>query len=314
MSILRNHSLILAICFVVPIEVHSQSIDSLIRILNDHRSPDLERVALLIDLSKVYEEINSDTAIFYGNKAIETALQLESVLIQCQAMTSMSETYSRMNMLDSSLLVGNSALIIANRNNLRNEKIFLLNHLSQINATMGFYDKAYEMLGEYYILEGLIYDEEKKEQISELQLNSETAQKETEVDLWIARNKMSASQLGLEQTKKSALIAIVMIVSFFSLIIIFLIVQLSWLKGRLISQEIDNMRFQVRLLVEKGGISLQKNELNSKLSKPLTDRELSVLQLSLSKIDNKEMARKEFISSKMIKQHLKSIYTKLDQY
>lgn len=270
---LRFFSLLLfIITFAIQGIGFGQNIDSLARKLREQPSSNEEFVEMLIDMSEAYYDVGH---------------------------------------LDSALILGDSALALTNQNNLRLKKVYLLDILQRIHVSMGSYEQAYYLLGEYEVLDDIIYNERINSQIDDLRTEIEAVRNESEITMSTARNQLTNFILKAEQDEKKNLVIIVSLLGSFAISMIFLLFQRSKLKSQLLFQEIDNLRFQIVQFVSDEGINLQASELNTRLSKPLSDRELSILQLALTNKNNKEIAKAEFISLDKVKSYLKDVYNKL---
>ncbi|NJN41724.1 MAG: tetratricopeptide repeat protein [Flammeovirgaceae bacterium] len=85
------------------------------------------------------------------------------------------------------------------------------------------------------------------------------------------------------------------------------------LKNQLLGEEINNLRNQIKLVLEGdiSSVQLDFKTINNRIPTPMSDREIEILQLALSDMSNTQIAEKTFVSVNTVKFHLKNIYDKL---
>ncbi|MEQ9425105.1 MAG: tetratricopeptide repeat protein [Cyclobacteriaceae bacterium] len=98
------------------------------------------------------------------------------------------------------------------------------------------------------------------------------------------------------------------------LVTIVLILVMRYQKRRkALMAEIDQLRSQLKALVDKdiGSLGLAKEQIDAILDTPLSEREFEILNYAVTDLNNSEIAEKVFVSVNTVKYHLKNIYEKL---
>ena len=128
--------LLFGVCFS-----QGHKVDSLrIELLNAQE--DTSRVLILAELSDYYKFNKPDSCIFYGNKAIQLARQINFPIGELRAFQSIVVTYNKLGNISKALQMNLQALKIAERNNLTDEvanKLFLMGNSYSLS---GNYRKA----------------------------------------------------------------------------------------------------------------------------------------------------------------------------
>jgi ATP/maltotriose-dependent transcriptional regulator MalT len=161
-------------------------------------------------------------------------------------------------------------------------------------------------LENYHALNDSIQKTETLKSIEEFKVKYETAEKEKEI--------LEAKQeLERKERFQTFLVIIIAIIVVFSVIAILLLVQRFKLKRALLSQEIDTLRVKIQTVFSKdpNEFAINGEVINQGLHKPLSDRELEILNYALSDKTNREIAEKVFVSINTVKFHLRNIYEKL---
>ncbi|MCR9250080.1 MAG: LuxR C-terminal-related transcriptional regulator [bacterium] len=169
------------------------------------------------------------------------------------------------------------------------------------------YKRALEFANRGTAMKDSIYEIEKATAINELETKYQVAKKEQEIFT-------AKTELEQKERLQFFLIVIISLVVCFSLFTVVWIKQRHKLKQELLSQEIDNLRFQINNYLkedEDQESDLDITIVNKDLNKPISDREFEILQLAMTNINNREIAEKAFVSVNTVKFHLKNIYTKL---
>lgn len=141
----------------------------------------------------------------------------------------------------------------------------------------------------------------------------EEAQKASQIALLLAQEQLS--QERIKRRSRTIIFLSILLVVTILLAILVIIHQRkrNKLKGELLSLEINELRLQIRQLLdykpEQSTLAIEK--LNQALDAPLSEREFEVLQMALSEKNNSEIAEKIFVSTNTVKFHLKNIYQKL---
>lgn len=169
------------------------------------------------------------------------------------------------------------------------------------------YKQALEFANRGTAMKDSIYEIEKATAINELETKYQVAKKEQEIFT-------AKTELEQKERLQFFLIVIISLVVCFSIFTVVWIKQRHKLKQELLSQEIDNLRFQINNYLkedENQDTDLDITIVNKELNKPISDREFEILQLAMTNINNREIAEKAFVSVNTVKFHLKNIYTKL---
>lgn len=165
---------------------------------------------------------------------------------------------------------------------------------------------ALSYLQKYYAVKDSIQRRETLASIEEFKIKYETAEKEREI---FATRK----ELESKERFQLFLVIIIGVIVLFSIVSILLIIQRHRLKQKLLSQEMDNLRMQINKVFTGGveQLDLDRDHINQKLYRPLSEREFDVLKAAISDKTNSEIADSVYLSVNTVKYHLRNIYEKL---
>ena len=250
------------------------------------------------------DQFNEALAVF---KKLAYASAIEHTL------QSMGENYLAQGKYLMASSVTNEALGVAMENGITQDLPYIYKLLTEIEEANGNFKKAFEYQRRYHAIQDSIFNSEKSMQISELQTRYETEKKQQQIELLTTQNKLS--QLSLEKKRREmfvlifALFLIVVVGGF----IVYILINRSRLKERLLLEEVENLRLKINSLVggTSDGLSIDVDDLNKRLIAPLSEREFEILMLAVSDKNNSEIAEEIFVSVNTVKYHLKNIYEKL---
>lgn len=165
---------------------------------------------------------------------------------------------------------------------------------------------------ELYAHKDSIDNLEAKNKIAELRTEFEVERNEVEIQRLSLENELKAATLA-KSKQAQWLITIIALTLIVSVILVFN-QRNKKNKAEQAEQELQIEALKKRLMdlnATPEEMSLDLNELNSKLNTELSEREFEVLSLSVDGKSNKEIAETLFIASTTVKFHLRNTYTKL---
>ena len=104
----------------------------------------LEKLTILLDLSKAYWNVSPKIGIDYSDKAYQLAVELDHEHFQAKALTYGGVNYWYMGIYDKAIKYYHDALRIAENNNDKKIVGFLFNNIGMVYFDLGDYEKAYE--------------------------------------------------------------------------------------------------------------------------------------------------------------------------
>ncbi len=131
--------------------------DSL-RIEFSNARADTSRVLILAQLSNYYKFNKPDSCLFYGNKALQLARQINFPKGELRAFQAIVVTYNKLGNISKALQMNLQALKIAERNNLTDEVAYKLFLLGNIYSISGNFRKALPYLRQSKTLSDSILD------------------------------------------------------------------------------------------------------------------------------------------------------------
>lgn len=140
--ILNIRAVLLPLLLFLSVSVSSQNapIDSLLRLLPDSRKA--ERADILYELAYEYIVVDVGQALLFSKASYSVAEGIGDSLRMVKAGRLITSAYRRSERLDSSILVAESVLAIAERNYFLDESKILLNSLAVAHSLRAEYDRA----------------------------------------------------------------------------------------------------------------------------------------------------------------------------
>lgn len=176
------------------------------------------------------------------------------------------------------------------------------------------YTEALRLTEETILFKDSVKTIETNKQISELQTKYETEKKEDEIVRLSLENDLQSANLAKSRNLQIA-IAIGAIMAMITLVIFFT------LRNKKLRAEREAQELQVDALKKRFmelhsspaelAVSLEFEDLNTKLNTPLTEREFETLKLSIEGKSNAEISEELFISLSTVKFHLRNTYSKM---
>lgn len=168
----------------------------------------------------------------------------------------------------------------------------------------------YELSSQY---KDSLFNEQKLKEINLLETNFEIEKRERQIELLTAQNELTSLSLSKKKREHFFTVVIIVLILIFGLFSFWIISNRSKLKQQLLMTEIDQLRVQLKGVLEgnSDSIGLDKNKLNDILDQGLSEREFEILNYAVSDLNNKQIAEKVFVSVNTVKFHLKNIYEKL---
>jgi len=225
----------------------------------------------------------------------------------------LSKSHFGLNNTKEALEYGNRAYTLAVEIGSRQwikETSFNLYEIFRSNGDSGKSLEYFEISSAY---RDSLFNEDKLREMTLLETNYEIEKREAQIELFQYKDQMMQLELEGKSRMTTFLITLLIFLVAVSIIIFYLLKKRSDLKSRLMSSEINELRANLRGLLEyepeKAGIV--QEAINRVLDEPLTTREFDILKLALSDISNPEIAEKENVSVNTVKYHLKKAYAKL---
>ena len=175
------------------------------------------------------------------------------------------------------------------------------------------YERAIADYKSFKLLNDSIATEETQQRLAELTIKYDVDNLNQTNNILQLENKLAKT----ENRRKDARLRWILFASLMTIIGITVVALMynsrGKLKNQLLSEEIDNLRNQIKLAVEgdTSAYNLDFQSINDKLQTPLSEREIEILSLALSDMSNSQIADKVFVSVNTVKFHLKNIYDKL---
>ncbi|MEP1095882.1 MAG: tetratricopeptide repeat protein [Cyclobacteriaceae bacterium] len=253
------------------------------------------------------------TAHGFYIKALQIFKELKYASAQGSVLQSISENYMKAGNLDKALEAAMNSLELLEKEAFKYDITFSYELIQDIYIRQGDYMKAHEYLKKYHELMDVIFDEEKSKQINQLHIEYETEKKQQEIALLTARDEITQLELAEERRNIVLLTITFLLTVALGTFIYFSNRKRQLLKNRLLSSEINELRAQIKGVIENTSSNFQVNreKLDDLGITPLSDREIEILNFAMSDLTNSQIAEKAFVSVNTVKFHLKNIYGKL---
>ncbi|MEP2773110.1 MAG: LuxR C-terminal-related transcriptional regulator [Fulvivirga sp.] len=184
----------------------------------------------------------------------------------------------------------------------------------ELAVKQGKLNEAIRLQEEIYALNDSIKNDKMVNRVYELQTQYETARKEAEIENLTLANALKDEKLISSRNKQYA-IGTGGVMSIFILVLFFSFTykkQKAEREAQELQMEALKKRFmELHASPSELAVSLEFEELNSKLNTELTEREFECLKLSLEGKTNTEIADQLFISVSTVKFHLRNTYSKM---
>lgn len=219
---------------------------------------------------------------------------------------SQSENWLNQGDVEKATRTADEALQIAQKYKFLHDEVYTYDLLAQIAVYDQNYQSAYEYQKSYFQLKNEIFNIERSQQIDELNLKYETAEREKE----LIRASSRIQQKERNQLFFAILSAVILGAS---ILIIYTQKQKNKLKEQAMLAELSELRIEIKTLIGKyeGTLDVGLEELNKNLVNPLSEREYDVFKQIFSQKTNSEIADELFVSINTVKTHLKNLYSKL---
>ncbi|MEQ8811000.1 MAG: helix-turn-helix transcriptional regulator, partial [Imperialibacter sp.] len=166
---------------------------------------------------------------------------------------------------------------------------------------------------EYMALKDSLFRLETVAQIEEIESKYEKAEQQKEIALLTAQQELTKSELSRKQQVQIFLVG----ASALSIIILMLVIysqrQKARLRHEILEGQLNEYRIRLNEMLGKyeGDFSLSLEELNGRVSNPISEREYEVLKMIFTQKTNQEIADELYLSINTVKSHLKNLYDKL---
>ncbi|MEQ9377183.1 MAG: LuxR C-terminal-related transcriptional regulator [Imperialibacter sp.] len=174
-------------------------------------------------------------------------------------------------------------------------------------------DLALSVHEEYMSLKDSLFRLETVAQIEEIESKYEKEEQQKEIALLTAQHELTESELSRKQQVQFFLIGS----SVLSIVILVLVIynqhQKARLRHEILENQLDEYRIRLNEMLGKyeGDFSISIEELNERLSNPISEREYDVLKMIFTQKTNQEIADELYLSINTVKSHLKNLYDKL---
>lgn len=260
-------------------------------------------------LSTVYHNLgraqfaknNDEASIIFYNKALEANKRERIINTQANIYHDMALSLARNNQNTKALEMADSAKNIYQQIKNSKQSIDIDLTISDILAQTGQYQKAYEKLNTYRIRNDSVFSIEKHKQITELETQYKTAQKESQIQkqhAQIAQNKLQIN----EEKNKALTYGMLFTIATILLLLIFIFLLRNKQKHQMIKTELEQQQLDIegRLLRSQMNPHFIFNSLNS-IQSYITSNDTFHAETYLSKFANLmrsilENSRHPFIS------------------
>lgn len=230
-----------------------------------------------------------------------------------QTLLSKAENNLEADRIPEAIDLSKQALEIAVANGLWQDVVYAYELIRQAYVKSGQYRQAHEYLMLHTQLKDSLFNLQKSEQISALQVQYESEQKEQQIRLLTIENDLKALRLDQETRERWMILVFATLIILLGSYAFLVSLKRARLKNQLLSRETDNLRLRIRGIVEGStdemGVTMES--INGSIDEPLSEREFEILSLALTDLSNTEISEKTFVSVNTVKYHLKNIYEKL---
>ncbi|WP_193217954.1 MULTISPECIES: tetratricopeptide repeat protein [unclassified Imperialibacter] len=185
--------------------------------------------------------------------------------------------------------------------------------LAEVKEYKGQYMEALDAFKQYKLLEDSTLTLFNRNAISELNIKYAVDVKEQENTILRLENEVQQSEIAGQDVRERWLLFSLAIVVI-SLVSITLALMSRYKAKRLqLEAEVNEMRTKIKVVLNQDtqALNMELDDINQRLSQPLSEREFEILTHALSNLNNSEIAEKVFVSVNTVKYHLKNIYEKL---
>lgn len=247
-------------------------------------------------------------------QALDIFEEIEYKSAQGHTLESMAENYALAGNYDKALTMAERALKLFIENENKQDQAYCYELLGGIYQKQGNYRKAYFYQNKYHELFEIIYNEEKAALVEDLHLKYETAKKQAVIAKLRLANELKEKEISEAHMQFLMIVGtlIFIVVMATSLIVLLKRKQKAEREAQDLQLDALKKRFmELHASSSDLAVTLDFEELNSKLHNPLTEREFEALKLSLEGKTNPEIADKIFVSVSTVKFHLRNTYSKL---
>ena len=253
-------------------------------------------------------------ALPLAQKSLEylSSLQDESVY-KIEVRETISSIYSARGEYNQALLLIEANLKAADESGLLYSRRNALRQRASVYEGQKNYEKALADYKSYKLLNDSISTNETQQRLAELTIKYDVDNLNQANEILQLENKLAKT----ENRRKDARLRWILFASALLItgtgVVALMYNSRQKLKNQLLSEEIDNLRNQIKLAVEGDttAYNLDFKSINNKLQTPLSDREIEILNLALSDLSNSQIADKVFVSVNTVKFHLKNVYDKI---
>ncbi len=202
---------------------------------------------------------------------------------------------------------------IARRNKSLESLASIMERRSNTSGQLGYSELAMELLNEHHVLLDSLREQNKQKSIYSLTQEYQSKQQEQQIELFEAKEALMQLQLLKKKRETMALVGVIIGIILVGGYVFYTLRRKTQLKNQLLASEVNELRLKLKAILEfkPDEVGIVKDQINSILEEPLSEREFEILNLAISNKSNNEIAEEVFVSVNTVKFHLKNIYQKL---
>lgn len=254
-----------------------------------------------------------DQALELGQLCHNYFLEASEGEYQVLSAYALVEVYMAMGDLEKADALLSEGLEVASRNQLLEDMSLIYQRKSELYEQLGKKDLALDFLRKHQLIDDSVKRVDKQRAIFVVDQEYKELQQRQKIELLQARDQVMQLQLEERRQNIILLVILVVVILLVSISIYIAIQKRNQLKNRLMSSQVNELRLQIKGIVEGSademGITIES--INISIEEPLSEREYEILSLALTDLSNTEISEKTFVSVNTVKYHLKNIYDKL---
>lgn len=250
-------------------------------------------------------QIQRDVVKFLENRKVGTSYAARNAL--AESYIAIGNTSEALQILEKNLEVARTRKV---------EDVDLMETLAlkqDLLEKAGRYYESLQVSKAYLQMKDSFFTTENQRQIAELEVFYDIEKKETELELLTIKNQLAGEKILRDRREKTALYTGIGFILLLASYVFYVQRKQYLLKNEMLANEMDGLRSKINLLIsgKEEQLSIDIDHVNEKLIEPLTEREMEILQLAITDMNNRAIAEKVFLSIHTVKFHLRRVYDKL---
>ncbi|MEQ9300308.1 MAG: tetratricopeptide repeat protein [Cyclobacteriaceae bacterium] len=254
-----------------------------------------------------------DQALELGQLCHNYFLEASEGEYQVLSAYALVEIYMSTGDFDKADALLSEGLELASRNQLLEDMSLIYQKKSELYEQMGKKGLALDFLRKHQMIDDSVKRVDKQRAIFVVDQEHKERQQRQQIELLQARDQVMHLQLEERRQNIIVLSMLVIAILLISIAVYVAIQKRNQLKNRLLSSQINELRLQIKGIVEGSTdeMGITQERINETIEEPLSEREFEILSLALTDLSNTEISEKTFVSVNTVKYHLKNIYDKL---